>query len=80
MGIEGIAVTTIIIAVAAIVLLFIITRRLMRLVFRLALAGGLTAVALAGGLVWWYGSSGRDARTTTSPRERPSATRRANSR
>jgi hypothetical protein len=83
MTIESVAITTILIAVAVSVLLFMLTRRLMRLIFRLALAGGLILFALAGGLAWWYGASGRDgaARTTTaSPKEKPSATRRANSR
>jgi hypothetical protein len=81
MGIESIAITTILIAVAVSVLLFMLTRRLMRLIFRLALAGGLILAALVGGLAWWYGASGRATGTTqTSPKEKPSATRRANSR
>ena len=80
MGIESIAGITIVIALALIFLLFIVTRRLMRLVIRLALAGGLIVVAIVGGLVWWYGASGRDAGTNAPPKEKPSATRRANSR
>ncbi|HVG35592.1 MAG TPA: hypothetical protein VM911_21250 [Pyrinomonadaceae bacterium] len=80
MGIESIAGITIVIALALIFLLFIVTRRLMRLVIRLALAGGLIVVAVVGGLVWWYGASDRDAGTNRSPKEKPSATRRANSR
>ena len=82
MGIEGIAGITIIIALALIFLLFIVTRRLMRLMIRLALAGGLLLIAIVGTLVWWYGASTRDAGTNPSspPKEKPSATRRANSR
>ena len=66
---------TAIIAVAGIVLLFV-TRRLMRLVIRLALAGGLLLVILIGGLAWWYGSG----RTAWQQKEKPSTTRRDRSR
>ena len=80
--------TTEIIAIVSVIafvllgLLFFVTRRLMRLMIRLALAGGLILVAIVGGLVWWYGASGRDAGRNSSapPKEKPSATRRANSR
>lgn len=44
------------IAVALVGLLFV-TRRLMRMMIRLALAGGLLLVLLIGGLAWWYGRS-----------------------
>lgn len=82
MGIEGIAGISIIIALALIFLLFIVTRRLMRLMIRLALAGGLLLVAIVGTLVWWYGAYPRDAggNSPPSPKEKPSATRRANTR
>jgi H+/Cl- antiporter ClcA len=41
-------------AIALVGLLFV-TRRLMRMMIRLALAGGLLLVLLIGGLAWWYG-------------------------
>ena len=78
MGIESIAITTIIIGVAVTIVLFMLTRRLMRLMVRLALAGVLLLVLAVGGLVWWYGSSGRGA--ASPPQKEQSPTRRANSR
>jgi multisubunit Na+/H+ antiporter MnhC subunit len=68
---EIILIITAIIAVAFIGLLFV-TRRLMRLVIRLALAGGLLLVILIGGLAWWYGSG----RTAWQQKEKPSTTTR----
>jgi multisubunit Na+/H+ antiporter MnhC subunit len=62
---------TAIIAIALLGLLFV-TRRLMRLVIRLALAGGLLLVLLIGGLAWWYGSGG----ATPERKEKPSTTTR----
>ena len=80
MNMESIAVTTILIVLALICLVFFVTRRLMRLMVRLVLAGALILIVLTGGLAWWYThQEGRDA----SPRqkEKPAApTRRANSR
>jgi len=64
-----------IVGVGVVGLLFV-TRRLMRLAIRLALAGGLLLVLLAGGLAWWYRSDVSDSRQ----KEKPATTRRANSR
>jgi hypothetical protein len=73
---EIIVIIAAIIAVGVVGLLFV-TRRLMRLAVRLALAGGLLLVLLVGGLAWWYRAGLSDSRQ----KEKPSTTtRRANSR
>jgi hypothetical protein len=72
MGIELIVIITAIIAVALVGVLFV-TRRLMRLMIRLALAGGLLLVLIIGGLAWWYGY-GRS--SVPQPKEKPSTTTR----
>ncbi|HYY58810.1 MAG TPA: hypothetical protein VE842_15865 [Pyrinomonadaceae bacterium] len=79
MNMESIAGITIVVVLALICLVFFVTRRLMRLMVRLALAGALILIVLTGGLAWWYThEEGRDA----SPRqkEKPQPSRRANSR
>jgi multisubunit Na+/H+ antiporter MnhC subunit len=76
MSIEIIVIIAAVIAVGLVGLLFV-TRRLMRLVIRLALAGGLLLVILVGGLAWWYGPGVSDSRQ----KEKPSTTtRRGNTR
>ena len=78
---DTIPLTTIIIAIvfALICVIFFVTRRLMRLMVRLALAGALILFVLIGGLAWWY--SHEQKATAPPQREKPSpVTRPANSR
>lgn len=73
---------TIIVAISAVLIigvLFVVARRALRLVVRLALVGMLVLVLLIGGLAWWW--YGTDSSPASKPYGgSPASTRRTTSR
>mgnify|MGYP003286771547 CR=1 FL=1 len=67
-----IAITVAVFGVAALFVLFILARKLMRLAVRLLLLGLLALILVAGSLFWWSGSNPteQNANRTSAPQRR----------
>jgi hypothetical protein len=72
------ATTVGLLSVAALFVLFFLARRMLRLAFRLMLAGLLVLILIAGGLFWWSRSGDspeRDANRPAQPARRTTPSR-----
>lgn len=72
-----IAVIVVVFGIAALFVLFLLARRMLRLAIRLALGGALVVLLIIGGLVWWWFNSGGASEQNAN---RPANTRRTTSR
>jgi hypothetical protein len=72
-----IAITVAVFGIAALFVLFILARRLLRLAVRLMLAAILMLILVAGGLFWWWSGAGDSSQRNTN---RNTATAPANRR
>ena len=71
-----IAIIAIVIGIAALFVLFVLARRMLRLAIRLSLAGLLILLLIGGGVAWWWFNPNASEQNAT----RPANTRRTTSR